>query len=167
MSLFETYKNHETEKIIFLFTFLMSLIFWSLARGVPSDSVVINAKNNKVEATSIYEVYFSIAQEIPPNALIIVTFPKGFNLSGVLIAGSTTFNGGFKVTVNDSKVIMKRSGLGRTIKPFEKVDVKFANIRNPIIPADNYKIEIKIKNEKEITIIEKVETIKIVPLSQK
>ena len=167
MYLNETYKNFGTGKFIFLVTVFSFLISFNAVKGIAADSIIVKAKHSDVEASSIYEIYFSIAQEIPQKAVIVVTFPENFDLAGVIIAGSTTINGGFEVTVDGSKVLLKRSGLGRIIKPYEKVDVKFANVKNPSEPADDYKIKVELKNESEITIIEKVETFKIVPSMKK
>jgi len=167
MYLNETYKNFGTGNFIFLITVFSFLISFNTVQGMPVDSIIVKAKHIDVEANSIYEVYFSIAQEISQKAVIVVTFPDNFNLAGVIIAGSTTVNGGFKVTVDGSKVLLRRSGLGRIIKPHEKVDVKFANVKNPSEPADDYEIKVEVKNESEITIIEKVKTFKIVPSIKK
>lgn len=167
MYLSETNNKGETEKFILLFTFLTLFISVNIVWGVPTDTVKVIAKNTDIAANSIYEVYFSIAQEIPPKAIIVITFPESFDLSGVKVAGSTTINGGFEVYVEDLKVILQRSGLGRIIKPYEKVNVRFANVRNPSNPNENYKINVKIKNENEITILEKEEAMKIISQSQK
>jgi hypothetical protein len=166
MYLSETFKKHDTKKLILLLAILMTIVSVNLVWGVPADSITVKAKHVEVESNSIYQVYFSIDQEIPPKAIIVVTFPESFDLSGVSIAGSTTINGGFGISVDNSKVIIKRSGLGKTVKPNEKVDVKFANVKNPNTADDNYKIKVEIKNENETTIIEKEETIKIVSLPQ-
>lgn len=159
MYLYETYKSYNASKYIIIITILLSS---NLLFGLPADSIIVNAIHSEIKATSIYEIDFSIGQEISPKAVIVVTFPENFDLSGVLIAGSTTMNGGFELSVEKTKVILKRSGLGRTIKPNEKVDVKFANIRNPAKPADNYKIKVEIKDDNNRTIIEKEKNIKII-----
>ena len=167
MYLFETCKDFDTKRSIFLLTFMIVLMSSNLVWALPADSITIKPRHANVNASSIYEITFSIGQEISSNAKIIITFPDAFNLSDVLIAGSTTINGGFKVMVESSKVILQRSGLGRTIAPNEKVNVKFANIRNPSEPADNYKIIVEIIDEKNITIINKEEIIKIIPHQKK
>jgi len=160
MYLNETLKNVETKKFTYVF-FFINFFLIHVVSGFSADSVLVKAKNNEADVKSIYEVQFSISQAIPSEAEMIVTFPEYFDLSEVLLAGSTTINGGFDLKVEAPKVIITRSGLGRIIEPNEKVDIKFANVRNPSKPADNYKIKVEIKNDLQGTIIEKEDTIKI------
>ncbi|RKY90591.1 hypothetical protein DRQ15_07065 [candidate division KSB1 bacterium] len=64
-------------------------------------------------------------------------------MSRVKLAGSSTINGGFKVSVDGQRVAIKRSGLGRPILPGENVEVKFANVRNPVAEGE-YVITVEI-----------------------
>ena len=61
---------------------------------------------------------------------------------------------------------MKRSGLGKDIPVNEKVDVKFAIVKNPDQPADNYKIVIEILGNDEINILKRETSQKILPAKE-
>jgi len=95
------------------------------------DSLSVKPIDPEAGEVSIYQVSFVLSDTLPSDAVIIVTFPEGFDLSRVKVAGSSTINGGFKVSVDGQRVAIKRSGLGRPIPPGESVDVKFANVINP------------------------------------
>jgi len=160
MYLFETYNDFKT--IICRWLIVLLIIFSGTSLVLAADEIDLKPQHVEVEKNSIYELFFSIEKEISPKAIVTIEFPTNFDLSGVLIAGSATINGGFSLSVEQNKVVIKRSGLGRTIKPNEKVDIKFANVRNPATAADDYRIKINIKNDENITIIDKENNLKIV-----
>ena len=113
------------------------------ASGATIDSLSVKPVNPEAEAITIYEVSFVLSDTLPSDAVIMVTFPDGFDLSRVKLAGSSTINGGFKVSVDGQRVAIKRSGLGRPILPGESVEVKFANVRNPVAEGE-YVITVEI-----------------------
>jgi len=114
------------------------------ASGATIDSLSVKPVNPEAEAITIYEVInFVLSDTLPSDAVITVTFPDGFDLSRVKLAGSSTINGGFKVSVDGQRVAIKRSGLGRPILPGENVEVKFANVRNPVAEGE-YVITVEI-----------------------
>jgi len=83
-----------------------------------------------------------------------------------MIAGSTTINGGFYLSVEKQVVIIKRSGLGREIPANEKVDVKFAIVKNPREPRDGYEIVVEILDETEKSIVKQEKLQKVLPQKQ-
>jgi len=151
MCLIETYKKLETIAMILL---LFVVIFLNNVFALPIDTVIVKPKDTSPGKNSIYEIYFSIENEISEKAIIVITFPDSFDLSGLVIVGSTTISGGFDFTVKDAQITIKRSGLGRKIKPHEKVNVKFANVKNPTLPSDNYQIKVEIKNNNILVVNE-------------
>lgn len=160
-------KTVDCSRIITLFLFFVMFSIYTNSSGMPKDTIMVHSRNISVEANSLYEVIFSLDKEIPKNATIIITFPDEFDLSQVSIAGSITINGGFKLSVQNSKVFLKRSGLGRIIKPHEKVNVKFANVKNPDNPSDGYEIKIEIQNDNNTTIVQEDSKIKIISQQKK
>jgi hypothetical protein len=161
---YETYKKNDTRgKYLFVLMLLMGLTFFTgnSVMAVPADTIEVVAKHPESGKSSIYQINFVISKPIPPKAIIRVIFPAEFDLSDLMIAGSTTINGGFDLEVDRQMVIMKRSGLGREISANEKVDVKFAIVKNPNQPGDNYKIEIEILDNEEINIIKQQKVQKI------
>lgn len=163
MCLIETYKKIETITVILI---LFIAVFINDIFALPVDTVVVKPKDAGVGKNSIYEIYFSLEKEISNNASIFITFPDSFNLAGITIAGSTTIDGGFDLTVNDRQIVLKRSGLGRKIKPYEKVSVKFANVRNPSLPSDDYQIKVEIKNDSNNIIVTENKKISIISQSE-
>lgn len=164
MYLIETLKYRRTVKFITIFALLFMC---NILNAMPADTVRINARNGDAGHKSIYEIYFSVDQEITPNASVVVSFPEGFDLSDVSIASSTTINGGFEVSVNNSSVILKRTGLGKSIPPNEKVNIKFANVKNPDSAVSNQKVTIEIRNDNNQTVLNKEEEIQVVPNASK
>ncbi len=166
MYLFETYNISLFRLRFFL---LLNLLFGltintnSLFGVVPADTVEVIAKHPEVNKSAIYQINFVVSKPIPPKAIIRVSFPAGFDLSNLMIAGSTSINGGFILTVDGQVVTMKRSGLGREIPANEKVDIKFAIVKNPDHPADNYSIAVEILDEDNKTIIKEEKRQKIFP----
>ncbi|MBN2008657.1 hypothetical protein JW960_04835 [candidate division KSB1 bacterium] len=159
MYLFETWRRNNT-KPMFL-AGLLWLIFTQFGYALPPDTVQITPESTEAGQSSIYQIQFSLEQEILPNAAIIVNFPAAFDLSGVLIAGSATINGGFQVTVNGTTVTIKRSGLGKTIKANQKVDVRFANVKNPTTPAASYAVQVQVQNGNNVKIVDKTQAVRI------
>lgn len=163
MYLSETYKNIRT--IVYTLVILVGLIFFAgnSVMAFPADTVEVIARHPESGERSTYQINFVVSKPIPAKAIIRVTFPDDFDLSDLMIAGSTTINGGFDLSVNRSVVTMKRSGLGREILANEKVDVKFAIIKNPDQPSDNYKIVIEILDAEEKSFIKSERFQKILP----
>lgn len=163
---YETYKKNDTRgNYLFVIMLLIGLTFFAgnSAMAVPADTIEVVAKHPESGQSSIYQISFVISKPIPPKAIIRLTFPAEFDLSDLMIAGSTTINGGFNLDVDRQVVILRRSGLGREISANEKVDVKFAIVKNPNQPGDNYKIEIEILDNEEQNIIKQEKIQKILP----
>lgn len=165
MYLSETYQRCETgKKHILALLFLIALMCWmnGVAISAPADTVNVIARHPESSAKSIYEIEFKIEKPISPTAMIKIAFPREFDLSELMIASSATMNGGFNLEVQDQILTLKRSGLGREIKSNEKVDVKFAIVKNPLKPADNYRMIVEIF-EGETSILKNEKVHRILP----
>lgn len=165
MYLSETKLDRKMKRQIFLML-LITLIWLTTSvsfAAPPADSIKVIAKHAEADANSIYQVSFVASKPIPPKAVIRITFPPEFDLSELMIAGSTTINGGFEIKVEKQILTMKRSGLGREIPANEPVDVKFAIVKNPKRSGDDYKIVVEMVDEGEKIIIKKDELHKILP----
>lgn len=126
--------------------FCLSSLSWAAI-----DSLSVNPIDPEAGELSIYQVSFVLSDTLPSDAVIMITFPGDFDLPRVKLAGSSTINGGFKVSVDGQRVVLKRSGLGRPIPPGERVDVKFANVINPVREGE-YVITVEILGDvKEVT----------------
>ncbi|MBC8184256.1 hypothetical protein H8E88_24440 [candidate division KSB1 bacterium] len=170
MYLYETFKRSDTRIIKrFFITLILSIniVFGTSTFAAPEDTVTVEVKNPRAEARSIYQINFLISKPISHKAIIRVRFPIEFDLSKLLVAGSNTINGGFEMTVENDVVTIKRSGLGREIKANEKVDVKFAIVKNPIKADDNYSVQVEVFDDNNDSIIQKQETVKILPKIEK
>lgn len=169
MYLYETYKNTvRGSRYAFLLAILAGLIPFAgnSVIALPADTVEVIARHPELGERSTYQINFQISKPIPAKAIIRVTFPDEFDLSDLIIVGSTTINGGFDLSVNKQVVTMKRSGLGREIPANEKVDVKFAIVKNPGQPSDNYKIVIEILDAAEKSFIRSEKFQKILPAKE-
>lgn len=150
--------------LILMFTIIISTNYFALS--VPADTIEVIAKYPETGKNSIYQINFIVSKAIHPRAGFRVTFSDGFDLSDLLIAGSTTINGGFDLSVEKQVVIIKRSGLGREIPANEKVDIKFAIVKNPREPRDDYKIVVEILDETEKSIVKQEKLLKVLPQKQ-
>lgn len=168
MYLSETFNSADTKYKPFLV--LILLIFISFAQthslAAPSDSVEVVVKHQESGASSIYQINFALTKPIPPQAIIRITFSDEFDLSALLIAGSTTIKGGLEMKVEKQVVTMKRSGLGREIPANEKVDIKLAIVNNPKQPGDNYKIVVEVLDEHQTTIVKQEKLHKVLPATE-
>jgi hypothetical protein len=168
MYLSETYKKCKKNSFLLLLIFFIGLIIstseWAVA--APVDTVEVIAKNSEVNKSSIYQINFIVSKPIPSRAIIRVTFPNEFDLSDLMIAGSITINGGFVLNVDQQVVTMRRSGLGREIPANEKVDIKFAIVKNPKQASDNYDIKVEILGEDGKSILKEDKKQKIIPVNE-
>ena len=95
------------------------------------DSLTVKALRAAPGKPSLYEVSFVTADSLAANALIVISFPKTFNLSQLEIAGSSTINGGFTLTRRGQEVQVRRTGLGAKISPGKRVSLQLGLIGNP------------------------------------
>lgn len=147
--------------------FVVLMFYWKVpgAVGGSIDSLSIKLTNPVAGAGSLCELSFVFTDTLSPGAIFVVTFPQGFDVSGVQIAGSRTINGGFFVLVAGQKVTIRRQGLGRFILPGEKLDLLFSTVVNPSATG-NYSITVEIHDdsggriggptEKQVSIISKL-----------
>lgn len=169
MYLSETAKNTDTGGKYFLaLMLLMGLIIFisNSLIAAPADTIAVIAKHPESSERSVYQVNFVVSKPIPAKAIIRVTFPDEFDLSDLMIAGSTTINGGFDMSVNKQVATIKRSGLGKEIPANARVDLKFAIVKNPDQPADNYKIVIEILDDSEKSLLRSETYQKILPAKE-
>ena len=162
----ETFSNAKTRRyylLMLIFSLLLVAVINIAALAVPADTIEVVAKHPESGRSSVYQISFQVSKPIPAKAIIRVTFPDNFDLSELMIAGSTTIDGGFELDVNKQVLTLKRSGLGREIRANEKVDVKFAIVKNPKQPADNYRIVVEILDESEKSLVKKERLHKIIP----
>lgn len=166
MYLSETLKKTDTKifkKLAMICAATFALIAVNFSFAAPADSVKVVAKSEEIGAATIYSVSFNVSKPIPSKAVIKVTFPAEFDISNLQVAGSTTINGGFEQRVSNRTLSLERSGLGREIKPNEKVDVKFAIVKNPTQPKNDYNFDVEILNESQQSLIKSQQKVKIIP----
>lgn len=128
---------------------LVSIIMPSSGFSLPADTVEVKPLNTQPGAASLYILNFSLSDTLPSDAIIEVSFPEGFDLSKVGIAGSSTINGGFSVSVAGQNVYVKRKGKGSIKLPGDRVDVKFSTVVNPPDSDSNHLILVRIKKKNE------------------
>jgi hypothetical protein len=126
--------------------FLLS-VFSIPAAG--QDSLKVTPLDFRPGNVSIYEISFVARDSLLPDAEIAITFTSEFGLSNVKLANSTVINGGFKVLVEANKIILQRTGAGGIVPPGKKVDIKFANVRNPKQVNADIPLKIEFKNKRE------------------
>ena len=166
MYLYETIENTDTKNyksLIIILILLVNFVVVNTMLAIPEDTIKVAVKNPEANAPSIYQINFQISKPISQKAVIKIKFPLSFDLSGLLVAGSSSIKGGFEMTVENQSAILKRTGLGKEIKPNEEVDVKIAIVINPEEAGENYLIQIEVFDDNNERIIQKLESIKITP----
>ncbi|HDP97717.1 MAG TPA: hypothetical protein ENN22_00830 [bacterium] len=163
MYLNETSKKRDTKISAFITLIFLILLGVNFSQAEPADTIKIVAKDQQVLAPSIYQVEFVLNKAISSKAVIRVTIPDEFDISELQVAGSNTINGGFDFKIESRTLVLERSGLGREIPPNEKVDVKFAIVKNPEAAGDNYSFDIEVLDENGLSLIKQQEKISILP----
>ncbi len=111
---------------------------------LSKDSVDVSLLNREAGATTLLTATFVLSDTLRPDGAIELTFPPGFDVSNVKIAGSSRINGGFRVQVQGQTVRLLRQGRGRTLPPGEKVDVKIATVVNPKTAATPQSLKLRV-----------------------
>lgn len=112
-----------------------------------ADSLRVTALNPVAGEASLYTLEFTLSDTLHQDAEFEVTFPAGFDLSRVTIAGSKAVNGGFSVEVDGQTVLVKRKGRGAVKLPGERVDVMFSTVTNPGTPQTEQEIRVDIRSK--------------------
>ncbi len=100
-------------------------------QSLSRDHVDVRPLSSTAGAATLYRFDFTLQDTLRPDGVIEVVFPEGFDLSRVVVAGSQSINGGFRVEVKGQTVVLRRQGRGAARRPGEKVDVMLATVRNP------------------------------------
>ena len=126
-------------KLLFLTIFVLILSKSVLSQQLVSVSATKLDPGTQAGYTFVVETNQSIA----PNAEFIIAFPSSFLLPNVKMTASKQMNGGLSVSsVNDSTVLVKRSGLGETIAAGQSVDIFLASVINPDVMNSEFIFEI-------------------------
>ena len=80
---------------------------------------------------SVYEIALTTASALEPDAEFVLDFPAEFDLSQLQIAGSPDMTGGFTLTRDKQKVMVKRSGFGQRVASGTAVRLRLGAIINP------------------------------------
>ncbi|MCG8607198.1 hypothetical protein MJD09_19715 [bacterium] len=122
--------------------------------ALAQDSLSVTPSSSEAGEFAIYTLTFVTTDTLRPDGQVTVTFPPNMDLSGVKMAGSSTINGGFNVTRLGQKVVLTRSGLGRSIMPGEKATIKFAVVKNPIEAGVSLPVQVEFdhKSKRPISI---------------
>lgn len=103
--------------------------------NVVADSVSLDAIRAGAQELTVYELAFVARDTLATDATIMLDFPPSFDLAAVEIAGSQDVDGGFRLTREQQRVSLQRSGLGTKLAPGRRVRIKLGLIQNPDNPA--------------------------------
>ena len=129
---------------ILFFLFVFSLP--GFLRATDIDSLKIEPLRNKAGQSSIYVLQFSLADTVSVTAQWKITFPAGFNLGKVKMAGSNNIKGGFTTLVNGSDVIISRTGRGAALEAGRMYRIMLANVTNA--SSGTYEISVSASDKK-------------------
>lgn len=97
---------------------------------------------------SLYDLRFTTVDALDPLAEMVFEFPAELDLSLLQVASSTSINGGFKIFREGNVVRIRRTGLGETILPGQKVELKLGLITSPSSLAGNLEITFELRSAK-------------------
>ena len=139
---------------------LFGVLLWSLiciqpgeVRAQNPDSLQIIARNPAAGQSSIYHLILIAPDTLPNDAVLELSFPPGFDLKPLEVAGSRDMNGGLKLRKNQQKVILQRTGLGQPVPPGKPVTIKLGLIRNPEPLRPDYAVRVSIRTKKAVKTI--------------
>lgn len=102
-----------------------------ITNAASAQEFSMKALSAEPSKPSVYESTFTTTSALSPEAEFVFDFPAEFDLSQLQIAGSPEINGGFTLMRDKQKVLVKRSGLGRSVAPGTLVRLRLGAIVNP------------------------------------
>jgi len=115
-----------TFTVLILLCLFPVVLFAQVARGPAMTPL-----NSRAGEATLFALQFTAQDTIPADARFVLTFPKGFGLEMLSLAGSSVMKGGFTVQVKGQQVTISRRGEGQAILPGTTVDLKFSLVKNP------------------------------------
>jgi len=107
-----------------------TLLFGGAGGLRAQGTLSATALNPLTEATSLYKLQFRFAVPIDSGAGFVLDFSRGFDVSQVKVAASSTILGGLTVRVRENKVLVLRKGSGPLIPSGRGVDLWLSAVRN-------------------------------------
>ena len=105
----------------------------------------IQALHAEAGKPSVYEITFTASEALSAEAEFAFEFPAEFDLSQLQIAGSPDMSGGFTLTRDKQKVLVKRSGLGQAVLSGARVRLRLGAIINPKNFANSAPITLQVR----------------------
>lgn len=97
---------------------------------------------------SLYDLHFTTADTLDPLAEMVFEFPRELDLRQLVLASSTSINGGFKIFREGNVVRIRRTGLGETILPGKPVELKLGLIISPASLSANQEVAFEVRSAK-------------------
>ena len=111
------------------------LIFIVASIYAAVNGVAVQPLSPNAGMASVYEIRFKLTEPFPSAGSLTLEFPREFDLSQAILAGSPNVKGGFKVFVDGQRVRIQRSGLGQAVPAGTEIVVRVANVKNPKSPG--------------------------------
>ena len=109
----------------------------SFAREITSISVA--PSNNQAGASTLYDVTFTTAVDIFADEKLALTFPAGFDLTGVVVAsGVSVLDGGLQTSVAGQTITLTRDGTGNGISLGSTITIRFGAVGNTTIASSSW-----------------------------
>ncbi|HEB29435.1 MAG TPA: hypothetical protein ENI15_00975, partial [Spirochaetes bacterium] len=138
-----------------LFLFLTFLFLSNQnAFSLPLGNVTVTPTNSEVVNTTIYTVNFDVSGTgvINADSKILVAFPAGFDISGIVFVSSTTMTGTFSIGISGQTVTFSRPGGVNFIFSWDPADLTFANVVNPTTSGTAYTVSVETTTNADVRI---------------
>ncbi|MFQ5864706.1 MAG: hypothetical protein ACE5IW_05695, partial [bacterium] len=141
---------------------LFSIVLVHLMVGVIYGGTLTNVTATPDDATAgastIYTITFTTAASggnIPTDGKILITFPSGFDVSGVSVASSNDANltGGFSsITPSGQTITLIRDGTGNVVGAGITVSIDIANVTNITTTGSSFTVAVETQDNLSTTI---------------
>ncbi len=118
----------------------------SSSPAAGSADFTIRALRAEPGKASLYDVHFTTRDTLDPLAEMVFEFPRDLDLRLLELASSTTINGGFKIFREGNLVRIRRTGLGETVLPGKKVELKLGLITSPQNLLANHEVAFELRS---------------------
>ena len=125
---------------------LLSLSFCLASAGAHAalTGVDVTAASSVAGTASIHTIDFTTTLTVPSDGLIVISYPAGFDVSGAILASSTTMDGNFSVSTAAQDVVITRSGGTDAAAGLQRLQI--ANIVNHTAVGTSYSITVTTQN---------------------
>ena len=114
------------------------------------DALSVSATQLTPEKQAAYIFVFSCPPALSPNASLEIFFPEAMDLEKLILADSRLMVGGFRVSVEQNRALVTRSGLGNTVPENSRIDLILAAVKNASDMEREYTFRVLVRDRDQV-----------------